>query len=203
MFGDPVTNPMGWDTVKLGELSKFLTSGSRGWSKLISADGEMFITIKNLVNRSILKTNMQYVQAPKTKEADRTRVKTGDLLISVTADLGRTGVVDSETADYGGYINQHICLVRLDQTRINPFFVSYYLETEAGKKQFLSKNQTGVKAGLNFDAINSLTVLVPPIGLQDRFIGIIRSADKSEFELQRALDELEATYKAILRENLG
>jgi type I restriction enzyme S subunit len=44
---------------------------------------------------------------------------------------------------------------------------------------------------------------IPPIELQTRFADFVRAADKSKFELQRTLDELEATYKALLREKLG
>ena len=50
MFGDPVTNPMGWTEHRLEEYIVFLTSGSRGWSKYFSDDGEIFITIKNVKN---------------------------------------------------------------------------------------------------------------------------------------------------------
>ncbi|MBX4150738.1 restriction endonuclease subunit S [Paenibacillus lautus] len=203
MFGDPVTNPMGWEVNRLEDITVFLTSGSRGWSGYFADDGEMFITIKNVKNGSILTDNMQYIHAPETKEAERTRVKEDDLLISVTADLGRTGVVNAEIANYGAYINQHLSLVRLDKTRINPHFVSHYLETDAGKNQFESKNQVGVKAGLNFNAINSLTVFIPPLELQNQYISFVRHTDKSKFELEQALKELDSTYKKIISENLS
>ena len=48
MFGDSMTNPMGWPMAKMGDYLKFLTSGSRGWAKYYSDDGELFITIKNV-----------------------------------------------------------------------------------------------------------------------------------------------------------
>jgi type I restriction enzyme S subunit len=194
---------MGWDLKRLEEYTLFLTSGSRGWSGYFADDGEMFLTIKNVKNRAIATENMQYVHAPNTKEAERTRVKAGDLLISITADLGRTGVVNAEIAASGAYINQHLSLVRLDQTKINPYFVSHYLETEAGKRQFESKNQVGVKAGLNFNAINSLIVMVPPIELQNRYIAFVEAAYKSKFEIQQGLKQLELQYNALLQQYFG
>ncbi|WP_162515380.1 restriction endonuclease subunit S [Paenibacillus pinistramenti] len=180
-------NPMGWEIKQLEDNIVFLTSGSRGWSGYFADDGEMFITIKNVKNGSILTDNVQYIHAPETKEAERTRVKEGDLLISITADLGRTGVVNAEIANYGAYINQHLSLVRLDKTKINPYFVSHYLETDAGKKQFESKNQFGVKAGLNFNAIKSLTVIVPPLELQNRYISFMQQTDKSKFAVMKQI----------------
>lgn len=60
---------------------------------------------------------MQSVNAPNNAEARRTKVQEGDLLISITADLGRTGVVTKEIAEHGTYINQHLICIRLNKAR--------------------------------------------------------------------------------------
>ena len=182
MFGDTVTNPLGWEEHRLDEYIEFLTSGSRGWARyFVDEENELFITIKNVKNNHITLDNIQYIKAPENKEAGRTKVKSGDLLISITADLGRTGVVDDDIAERGAYINQHLSLARLDRMRINPLFVSYFLETEGGKMQFESKSQNGVKAGLNFDAIKSLKILVPPLDMQESYLNFVNQVDKSKF----------------------
>ena len=139
----------------------------------------------------------------KNKEAERTRVKAGDLLISITADLGRTGVVDDEIAEKGAYINQHLSLVRLDKTRINPLYVSYFLETQGGKIQFESKNQNGVKAGLNFDAIKSLKILVPPLDIQESYLDFVAQVDKSKVVVQKALEETQILFDSLMQEYFG
>lgn len=179
MFGDTITNPLGWEEHRLDEYIEFLTSGSRGWSKyFVDKENELFITIKNVKNNRIILDTIQYINAPDNKEAERTKVKEGDLLISITADLGRTGVVDNNIAEKGAYINQHLSLVRLDRDKINPLYVSYFLETEGGKMQFESKNQNGVKAGLNFEAIKSLKILVPPLKMQEAYLTFVAQTDK-------------------------
>jgi type I restriction enzyme S subunit len=181
LFGDTVTNPLGWEEHRLDEYIDFLTSGSRGWARyFVKKENELFITIKNVKNNHITLDDIQYVDAPNNKEAERTKVKAGDLLISITADLGRTGVVDIDIAEKGAYINQHLSLVRLNKERINPLYVSYFLETEGGKRQFASKNQNGVKAGLNFDAIKSLKILVPPRDKQEVYLDFVAQVDKSK-----------------------
>ena len=182
MFGDTLTNPLGWKEHRLDEYIDFLTSGSRGWAQyFVDEENELFITIKNVKNNHIILENIQYINAPNNKEAERTKVKTGDLLISITADLGRTGVVDEDIAERGAYINQHLSLVRLNQSKIRPLYVSHFLETEGGKMQFESKNQNGVKAGLNFDAIKSLKILVPPLEMQLSYLNFAHQVDKSKF----------------------
>ena len=204
MFGDTVINPLGWEEHKLEEYIDFLTSGSRGWAKyFVNEENELFLTIKNVKNNKIVLDDIQYIKAPKNKEAERTKVKCGDLLISITADLGRTGVIDKDISSRGAYINQHLSLVRLDQNRINPQYISYYLETDAGKRQFCSKNQNGVKAGLNFDAIKSLNIIVPPIELQDDFVKNIYFIDKHKSVVQKSLDETRLLFDSLMQKYFG
>lgn len=204
MFGDTVTNPLGWEEHRLDEYIEFLTSGSRGWAQyFVGEENELFITIKNVKNNHITLDNIQYIDAPNNKEAERTKVKTGDLLISITADLGRTGVVDCDIADQGAYINQHLSLVRLNKDQINPLYVSYFLETEGGKMQFDSKNQNGVKAGLNFEAIKSLKILVPPLEMQKVYLDFVAQTDKSKFEVQQSLEKLETLKKSLMQQYFG
>lgn len=181
MFGDPVKNQHGYPLVSLSEYIDFLTSGSRGWAKYCVDDGdEWFITIKNVKNCRITTENMQSVHAPKNAEAQRTRVQEGDLLISITADLGRTGVVSKEIANHGAYINQHLSCIRLKKGKLLPLYVAYFMESPAGKMQFFTKNQSAVKAGLNFDSIKSLRLLAPPIKLQENFVSFIDEIEKSK-----------------------
>ena len=182
MFGDPITNPKGYPVHQLSEYITSLTSGSRGWAQYCVEDGtEWFITIKNVKDCHITTDNMQPVNAPDNAEAKRTKVQEGDLLISITADLGRTGVVTKEIADHGAYINQHLSCIRVNKEVLNPFFVAHYMESPAGKEQFTAKNQSAVKAGLNFNSINSLKLYVPSLKEQEEFITFIKQVDKSKF----------------------
>jgi len=180
-FGDPLNNTRGLPAHQLSEYITFLTSGSRGWAKFHSEEGEWFITIKNVKDCKISLDEVQCITPPQNAEADRTRLKEGDLLISITADLGRTGVVTKEIADHGAYINQHLTCIRLNKTVLNPLYVAYFMESDAGKKQFFEKNLSSVKAGLNFDSIRTLRLLVPPMVDQERFISFVRQLDKSKY----------------------
>ena len=186
LFGDPVTNPIGWPVHQLSEFIEFLTSGSRGWAQYFTDDGEYFITIKNVKNCRITLDDVQHIVPPDNAEAKRTKVQEGDLLISITADLGRTGVVTKEIAEHGGYINQHLTCIRVNKNKLNPLYVAYFMESEAGKSQFQSKNQSAVKAGLNFNSINTLRLLVPPLEQQNDFVSFVAHVDKSKAVVQAA-----------------
>ena len=204
MFGDPKSNPNSYPISQLSEHIKFLTSGSRGWAQYCVDNGsEWFITIKNVKDCRISIDNMQPINAPDNAEAKRTKVQEGDLLISITADLGRTGVVTKEIADHGAYINQHLTCIRLNKEILNPMYVAFFMESPAGKEQFESKNQSAVKAGLNFNSINSLRLLVPPLELQNQFADFVALVDKSKLAVQKSLEQLEILKKALMQAYFG
>ena len=201
LFGDPKINPFNYPTCRLSEYIEFLTSGSRGWAQYCVDDGEeWFITIKNVKNCHISTENMQPVNAPDNVEARRTKVQEGDLLISITADLGRTGVVTKEIAEHGAYINQHLTCIRLDKEALNPLYVAYFMESSAGKEQFELMNQSAVKAGLNFNSINSLQLMVPPLEEQMVFFDIVTQTDKSKAVIQKALDKAQLLFDSLMQQ---
>jgi type I restriction enzyme S subunit len=204
IFGNPKLNPNSYPISQLSEHIKFLTSGSRGWAQYCVDNGsEWFITIKNVKDCRISIDNMQPINAPDNAEAKRTKVQEGDLLISITADLGRTGVVTKEIADHGAYINQHLTCIRLNKEILNPMYVAFFMESPAGKEQFESKNQSAVKAGLNFNSINSLRLLVPPLELQNQFAAFVAQTDKSKLAIEKSLDKLEILKKALMQKYFG
>lgn len=204
MFGDPEINPNNYPVCQLSDFIVFLTSGSRGWAQYCADDGaEWFITIKNVKDCHIETDNMQPINAPDNAEAKRTRVQEGDLLISITADLGRTGVVTKEIAEHGAYINQHLTCIRLKQDVLNPLYVAYFMESPAEKEQFKSKNQSAVKAGLNFNSINSLRLMVPPLDGQNAFVDFVKQVDKSKVAVQKALDEAQLLFDSLMQKYFG
>ena len=162
MFGDPVTNPKGWKVVKLNEILNFLTSGSRGWAKYYTDQGSLFLRIQNIGRGELLLDDCQYVRAPDSAEKKRTTVMSGDVVMSITADLGRTAVIPEGFPDAN--INQHLAIFRTHG--IVPTFLSAYLASEGGQIQIQRANRGGVKAGLNFNDLRSLKILLPPIELQ-------------------------------------
>jgi type I restriction enzyme S subunit len=141
--------------------------------------------------------DVQYVEPPlESAESKRIKVEEGDLLISITADLGRTAVVDKKTASEGAYINQHIALIRLSK-EFNPIFVAHYLENE-GKNQFLKYGQAAAKKGLNFDSLRSLKIPKPPIELQNQFAEDIKEIFTLEVKQKKSSESIQGLFSSIL-----
>ena len=72
------------------------------------------------------------------------------------------------------------------------------MESEAGKKQFYEKNLSSVKAGLNFDSIRTLQLMVPPLSDQDKFVSFVEETDKSKFAIQQTLQNLKNAQKTLM-----
>jgi type I restriction enzyme, S subunit len=152
MFGDWRFGRSPYGRTNLGSKLEFLTSGSRGWAKYYSESGSKFIRIQNVGRDFFDQSDMAFVDAPNSAEARRTRVQAGDVLLSITADLGRTAVVPKGLGD--AYINQHLALLR--GSYFNPRFLSAALASPSGQVEMVKKNRAGVKAGLNFDDVRSI-----------------------------------------------
>jgi type I restriction enzyme S subunit len=195
MFGDPVTNPKGWETGELNNYLDFLTSGSRGWAKYYSNSGDKFIRIQNVSNNKLLLEDLAYVNAPDGAEARRTKIQIGDVLLSITADLGRSAVVTEEIT--GGYINQHLALLRINQNILNSRYLAAYLSSEAGVKQFQAKNKSAVKAGLNFTDIKSLNILMPPIEQQKKYEQMYKKVVSLVSSKQKSMQLSETIFNSL------
>ena len=193
MFGDPVTNPMGWEAVTVGDEIGFLTSGSRGWAKYYAENGDMFIRMQNLKNGQLDLGDIAFVNAPESAEARRTRVQPGDVLLSITADLGRTAVVPDGIAK--AHINQHLAILRF--TSMDPVFVSHQLASKGGQAQFDQLNREGVKAGLNFNDVKSIRLTSPPLDLQRHFAGTVESVERQKTRQRAHLAELDTLFASL------
>lgn len=150
-----------WDTKTGKDIFPFITSGSRWWAKYYSDSGSIFIRVGNLDHDTIELdlSNIQYVTPPDDAESKRTRVQVGDILISITADVGMVGYVRKDIGD--AYTNQHVCIAR--QTgEYNGEYLAYYLTSPVGGLGQLTKAQRGAtKAGLTLGDIRELIIQIP------------------------------------------
>ena len=81
-------------------------------------------------------------------------------------------------------------------------YLYYHLKLRYEEMRNLAGIAEG-RGGLNLKLIQGIRILVPSKADQEEFIAFARQSDKSKFELEQALAELNATYKRIIAENLG
>lgn len=196
--------PDGWENATLGSISKTVTSGSRDWAQYYSDSGSKFIRMTNLPRDGIhLKLeSMKYVDV-KSNSADgkRTSLQHNDILISITAELGKIGWIPENLGD--SYINQHTALVRLNSIGVESKFIAYQLSSERMNRIINLGNDSGAKAGLNLPSIKSFPVLCPPLPEQKKIAAILSSVDEVIEKTQAQINKLKDLKTGMMQELLS
>lgn len=144
-------------TDELRSLTSLVTSGSRGWAKYYADDGPLFIRVGDTRRGTPILdlSDAQHVRPPADGEGKRTKLRAGDLVVSITADLGRVGVVPEGVEE--AYVNQHIALVRPNDAGSSQF-IAWYLISPPGQTQLFENDRGATKAGLGLEDIRNVQI---------------------------------------------
>lgn len=200
-FGLPDNNVKGY---RLGIIGDVISDVHYGTSAKASGDGKyIYIRMNNITYDGTL--DLADVKRINVSDSDLENyvVRYGDVLFNRTNSrdlVGKTCVFDrKEPMIIAGYI------IRLRMNGlVLPEYLSLFMNTRYAKKLLLSMAKGAVgQANINAKELQEIQIIIPPIEEQVQFQAFVRQSDKSKFELEQALAELNATYKRIIAENLG
>ena len=186
------------------EMSSLVTSGSRGWAQYYADCGARFIRITDLTRDGIQLKNdsIQFVELPDKAEGKRSRLLGGDVLVSITADLGSIALIPENIDE--AYINQHIAMVRFNNPSQGEF-MAWYLRSDWGQKDLLKNKRGGGKLGLGLDDIRDTHVPVVSDGAAQKIVAFIDDrlsiCDSIEQTVDAALQQAEAMRQSILKDS--
>ena len=193
----PFALPNGWVWTRLGRLTTLVTSGSRNWAQFYttSQQAPLFLRMGNLSRDSfsLRLGDLQHVELPKDAEGTRTSVLPGDLLFSITAEIGMMGLIPESFPL--AYINQHTALIRfslIQQGRYLP----YTLLSTFAKHQYASRKH-GLKTSFRLDSIEEVIVPLPPISEQKRIVTKIEDLFTIADSMGDAVDGLGSAAKRL------
>jgi type I restriction enzyme S subunit len=196
--------PEDWGSGEVGSLNPVITSGSRGWAQYYSDMGSAFVRITNLSRKSIYidLSDLKLVKLPPNDtEGLRTQLENGDLLISITADIGIIGYVD-QAIPKPAYINQHIALVRFDAAKANAQFLSYYLASSGPQREFRAGTDSGAKAGMNLAGVRSIKAAFPPLPEQRAIATALSDVDALLVKLDQIITKKRNLKQAAMQQLL-
>lgn len=185
------------------EMSSLVTSGSRGWAQYYADCGARFIRITDLTRDGIQLKNdsIQYVALPDMAEGKRSRLLGGDVLVSITADLGSIALIPENIEE--AYINQHIAMVRFNNPSQGEF-MAWYLRSDWGQKDLLKNKRGGGKLGLGLDDIRDTPVPVVSNDEAERILSFIGSrlsiCESIEQTIDASLQQAKAMRQSILEQ---
>lgn len=194
MFGDPVSNPKGWDIGCIGDMLESVKYGS---SDKATLEGEVpILRMNNLTYSGEMNlTDLKYIT--KVQADEKYLVKEGDILFNRTNSkelVGKTAVyVGPEPMAYAGY------LVR-GRTKANfaPEYISAFLNSPWGKEklQSMCKSIVGM-ANINAKEFQSIVLPIPPENLQIQFKNKILAIREKKQLLVNQLNVLETLFNAL------
>ena len=94
---------------------------------------------------------------------------------------------------------------RMKPKDVNALYLLAYMRSDRGLDLIQGMAHGSAKSMVNIPKtqLARLPVPVPPLELQQEFADFVAQVDKSKFAVQKALDELNATTKKILNQELG
>ena len=141
--------------------------------------GVFVLGIDNAVENKFSYNRMRYITAEKYQELKRYTVYPGDVIITIMGTVGRSAVIP---ADMPKAINtKHLACITPNAKMVNAQFLSCAFQVHPDIRAQLQKQCKGaIMDGLNLTIIKGLSFHIPPINLQDRFVGFYEQVDKSK-----------------------
>lgn len=147
-------------------------------------------------------TETKFVLLPyQSSEGKRTSLENGDILVSITADIGICSYVD-ERLEKPAFINQHVALIRFDKREIHSKFVAYFLSSENVQKLFKGTADQGAKAGMNLDAVRKIRAAIPSKPEQTAIANALSDVDTLINELEKLIAKKQAIKAATMQQLL-
>lgn len=178
--------------VQLRHIISRLTSGPRGWAQHYVERGAQFITVASLqrndIELDLSKTSS--VDPPSGTEAFRVSVHRGDVLMSITADIGSVGVARND----GGFVSQHIALMTPRGCASD--WLAYAIFSPSAQAQLDSLTYGGTKVQLALEDVAAIRVPVPPAHVQEEHVARL---ERSRGLILNAITRIEAQMD-LLRE---
>lgn len=190
-----------WEEKTVGDVCSVVTSGSRDWAQYYSEEGAKFVRMTNLARNGIhlLLDDMKYVSLPQGgHEGARTSLQAHDILISITAELGKIGWVPEGFGE--AYINQHTALVRPVRQIVDSKYLAYVLSTPDSHKRLNRLNDAGAKAGLNLATLREFELLVPSLPEQTKIAGFLSALDGKIAAVGEQMRQTQAWKKGLLQQ---
>ena len=195
--------PEEWKHRRLSEICTTVTSGSRDWAQYYADDGAKFIRMTNLRRESIWLdlSDLKFVDIQSdSADGKRTSLRAGDILMSITAELGKIGWVNEGLGE--SYINQHTALIRLNKEKASTMFVAYLLSSQEMNAKINRLNDSGAKAGLNLPTIRAIPLSLPPLPEQKKIAQILSTWDKAITTTEQLLANSQQQKKALMQQLL-
>ena len=198
MFGDPVTNPMGWEAPALSEVTDEIYRYPTYFGIVYENAGVPEIRGELIGKGGKLDADpseLRFIAQATSDKFPRTQLAAGDLVMSVRGTIGKIGIVPAELIN----ANMTANLIRISPARsiIDPVFLLHvalgpYFLNQLSR----ASSSTTIKTIKALD-LKVIPIPLPPLDLQRRFAAIVESVEQQMARQRAHLAELDTLFASL------
>lgn len=203
MFGDPVENPLQWDTKSLESACHSIVDCPHSTPSYTFEDtGYMCIRTSIVKKNAILWDKIEYIPKDEYEQRiKRRKPQKGDIIYTREgAILGIAAIIDREC---NVALGQRSMLLSPDTEICLPEFISNAMNFDS----FFNRVTEGVSGSasphINVADIRAFKIMMPPLDLQEQFAAFVEQTDKSKSAVKQVLEKAETLKKALMQEYFG
>ena len=201
MFGDPEIEEQKYPLKNLSETCSIIQDGEHAAVKRVD-EGHLFISARNIkVDHSIVLDTVTYVDDEiYEKIRKRFSPEAGDVLLTCAGTIGNVAIVpvmEPFVADRG------LTMLRAKKDMLLPEYLLLCLVSNYVQNQMRQGTHATALAHLYLNKIRNISIVVPPLSKQEEFVSFLKQTDKSKLAIRQALDSLEKSRNAIIKEIFG
>jgi len=197
MFGDPVTNPMGWKISTIGESCFSVKDGPHVSPQYVD-EGIPFISVRNIVNKKICFKDAKYItRADYIQYTRKSKPEKGDILYSKGGTTGIAKVIDIDI-EFCNWV--HLAVLKFCNDNLSSIFFENMLNSYYCYQQSQKLTKGIANRDLVLGAMKTISFFVPPLSLQTQFADFVTQAEKQKESMSQGLAKLEMQYKALMQQ---
>jgi type I restriction enzyme S subunit len=189
-----------WKKYMIGEIGKVQTGpfGSQLHMSDYKLKGTPIITVEHLGENKILQTDLPLVSEDDKQRLIKYTLKEGDIVFSRVGSVDRRAYV-SKNED--GWMFSGRCLrVRVDKSKVNPKFLSYYFGQENFKETIRRIAVGATMPSINTTILSEVEVSIPELDYQLQIASILTGLDDKIDLLHRQNKTLEQLAEMLFRQ---
>jgi len=157
-----------WPMVELGEVADIL-NGYAFKSEKYTNKGIRVIRITNVQKGEIVDDDPKFYSTDSTKEIENFLLAKNDLLISLTGNVGRVGLLQSDLLPAG--LNQRVGCIRLnDSKQISINYLFHVLNTDLFEDDCIRASSGVAQKNLSTEWLKKYLIPFPPLEIQEQIV---------------------------------
>lgn len=197
MFGDPVTNPMGWDVVPLAEVCNIITGFAFPSGEFLPKHaGHALCRGVNVGIGTINWRERVDWTEEQSSEMERFRLAVNDIVLAMDRPWISTGlkIAIVKEADLPALLVQRVSRIRCPDDAT--LALVYALINSPKFEHHCSPTETTIPH-ISPKDIKGFPIIQPPIDSQRRFEAIVRSVEQQKIRQRAHLDELDTLFASL------